>query len=208
MPTLDLDIVNKQTLCSSTTTTTIDDAHPSLPSHHRRVIATATASPPSTWGRVRPHPPPPTSPPRMTWQCHVTERTSAGHVKPQNEDEETRHEAHHNEATSRPPNIDDTARQRSPPDVLCRLTVTTYNIVTICIRCRPTTTTRSNDEGTGLHGATSLSATWQPDDERRPICRSLSSSYRCHVAAVSDVATERRTMTSVIVRRHDPSYHH
>jgi hypothetical protein len=41
---------------SLTTTTTIDNAHPLSPPRHRRVIATATSSLPSTSGNVCPHP--------------------------------------------------------------------------------------------------------------------------------------------------------
>jgi hypothetical protein len=40
LPTLDLDIVNKQTLCSSATTTTIDDRT------HRHLLATVVSLPP------------------------------------------------------------------------------------------------------------------------------------------------------------------
>jgi hypothetical protein len=45
---LDLGVINKQTMASSTTTTTIDDAHLPSPPRHRHLIATVTLSPPST----------------------------------------------------------------------------------------------------------------------------------------------------------------
>ncbi|KIK09992.1 hypothetical protein K443DRAFT_7 [Laccaria amethystina LaAM-08-1] len=60
LPTLDLGIINKQTVSSSTTTTTLDDVNAPSPLHHHRLIATATSlphqAPPASAHLRRPQP--------------------------------------------------------------------------------------------------------------------------------------------------------
>jgi len=74
LPTLNLGVVNPSIPSSSTTTTIIDNTHPlSHPRHHHVVITFID-------GRLPPHLLPKTSTARMTWQHHVTNRTSAGHI--------------------------------------------------------------------------------------------------------------------------------
>jgi hypothetical protein len=87
LPMLDLDIINKQTLCSSATTTTIDDRT------HRHLLTTVISPPPSCHhhhqrlavsGHIhRPQPAHQHTTNYVATPCrsrHVTYRTSAGHV--------------------------------------------------------------------------------------------------------------------------------
>jgi hypothetical protein len=105
---------------------------------------TTVASPPPhvittiTCSHVHPHPSLATSTQRTTWQCHVTERTSTGHV-------------------------DTTTRS---------ITHTRNDVATTCHL--------PNDRGPlrhhatrGIQGATSPTATWQPNNERRYFRRLL-----------------------------------
>jgi len=47
---------------------------PPSPHHHCHIIVTITNS------HLHPHPSPTTSTARLMWQCHITNRTSAGHI--------------------------------------------------------------------------------------------------------------------------------